>query len=300
MRAVFVGVIACVSVAVLVACGGGGTSPSGSTGRPANNQPDSPIDRLGLRPHEMIVMAQTERAILQRLNRTEHCIDELPPKTAREVRELLTIPRRLWPELSRPYKSLTWGVPPEHNLRVIQCLRNKILVQAESPDQVLLLDGWDDDGVDTGQNISFQDFEPIYVLGPQQYTSVIGAERKAMVIVSVDTDRVVQALGMKVDVAMKNAEKTHDDETDDQPKDSSAPMPADTVDQRPADVGNPAAPTADPPKTDRQPAAARKLKLARQVTDPARRRDWLNEIVKEFPETGAAREAAEDLEKLSR
>lgn len=79
-------------------------------------------------------------------------------------------------------------------------------------------------------------------------------------------------------------------------------LPNETADE--ASAQQPADPAAqqsvEQPKEDRQPAAARKLKLARQVTDPARRRDWLSEIVKGFPETDAAREAAEDLEKLSR
>lgn len=54
----------------------------------------------------------------------------------------------------------------------------------------------------------------------------------------------------------------------------------------------------DPPPETKAPvdpevAAARKLSLARSLADPAKRKAWLEEIVRDYPETDAAREAAE-------
>lgn len=53
-------------------------------------------------------------------------------------------------------------------------------------------------------------------------------------------------------------------------------------------------PVADPrPQPDPETAAARKLALARSLADPAKRRAWLAEIVRDYPDTAAAKEAAE-------
>lgn len=46
------------------------------------------------------------------------------------------------------------------------------------------------------------------------------------------------------------------------------------------------------PKVDPEATAARKLSLARALQDPAKRKAWLEEIIRDYPETDAAAEAA--------
>jgi hypothetical protein len=46
------------------------------------------------------------------------------------------------------------------------------------------------------------------------------------------------------------------------------------------------------PKVDPETLAARKLSLARSLQDPRKRKAWLEEIIRDYPETDAAAEAA--------
>lgn len=42
------------------------------------------------------------------------------------------------------------------------------------------------------------------------------------------------------------------------------------------------------PEVDAETAAARRLSLAKSLADPAKRKAWLEEIVRDYPETDAA------------